>query len=260
MRCHYILLPALAGLVFANNDASSPVTNEVSPTSDELPVEELRDIQVTAPYIAKDMPVNAAVLSESEQDTEANLGTSMYPRSRFKRQGPPPPPPPGPSGPSPSGGTNGAINGYNGPQNLGTKVMNAPLYDCTNTWTYLGFKLLQTTTVDPNLCATACDAQTSYNKDHPPKTGKTVTCNGFGSYMLTRTNSTGSYPLAQMCTMYTAYWDEKFAVNSVAYDDKIRAKYTYSSSTFYGKKDVQPACGSKAVSGSGTYVDGGSAP
>lgn len=252
MRCHYILLPTLAGLAIANNDASSPVANEVSPASDELPVEELRDVQITSPYVATGMPMNAAVLSESNQDAETDYGTNVHSRSRFKRQGPPPPPP--------SGDSNGAINGYNGPQNLGTKVMNAPLYDCTNTWTYLGFKLLSTTTVNPSLCAAACDAQTSYNKANPPKTGKTVTCNGFGSYMLTRTNSTGSYPLGQMCTMYTAYWDEKFAVNSVAYDDKIRAKYTYSSSTFYGKKDMQPACGSKAVSGSGTYVDGGSAP
>jgi hypothetical protein len=64
--------------------------------------------------------------------------------------------------------------------------------------------------------------------------------------------------LGQMCTFYTAYWDKKFAVNSAAFDDKIKAKYTYSLSSFYGQKGAQPACnGTQYTSALGTFVKGG---
>jgi hypothetical protein len=156
----------------------------------------------------------------------------------------------------------GPIDGYD-MQKLGNAVMNAPLYDCTHTWTYLGFKLLQAGSVDPRLCAAACEAQTKYNLAHPPagaKNGSVVTCNAFGSYILSRTNKTKTVQLGQMCTFYTAYWDARFAVNTASFDDKIRAKYTYSFSSFYGKKGAQPNCGGKQaqfVSAQGTFVKGG---
>lgn len=132
--------------------------------------------------------------------------------------------------------------------------MNAPLYDCTNTWIYLGYKLFQPTSVDPRLCAAACDEQTAYNKAHPARgsDGRTlapVACNAFGSYILTKTNvtrrRTASFEVGQMCTMYTNYWNETFAVNKVSYDNAIRATYTYSFSTFYGKEGAQPDCKGK---------------
>lgn len=139
--------------------------------------------------------------------------------------------------------------------------MNTPLYDCTSTWTYLGYKLLKAGSVDPRLCAAACDAQTEYNKAHPAsETSTPVACNAFGSYILTKSNSTGSYQQGQMCTFYTAFWDRKFAVNTASYDDAVGVKYTYSYSSFYGKKDAQPVCGGDFVSSAGTYVKGGSAP
>jgi hypothetical protein len=157
----------------------------------------------------------------------------------------------------------GPVDGYD-MQKLGNgnSVMNAPLYDCTHTWTYLGYKLLQAGSVDPRLCAAACDAQTKYNLAHPPAAAKNgsahvATCNAFGSYILSRTNKTKTVQLGQMCTFYTAYWDKKFAVNSAAFDDKIKAKYTYSFSSFYGKKGAQPACnGTQYTSASGTFVKG----
>lgn len=86
----------------------------------------------------------------------------------------------------------GPIEGWTGPQDLGTKALNAPLWDCSDTWSYLGYKLLQAGSVDPRLCATACDAQSAYNKKHPAPDGA-VACNAFGSYILTKTNATGSY-------------------------------------------------------------------
>jgi hypothetical protein len=139
------------------------------------------------------------------------------------------------------------LAGYN-MLSLSNSVMNAPLYDCTHTWTYLGYQLLQAGSVDPRLCAAACDAQTAYNKAHPAHgpgnaTVAPVACNAFGSYILTKTNTTkvgkttktASFQLGQVCTFYTYSWDKKYAVNQAAFDDKIKAKYTYSFSTFYGK-------------------------
>lgn len=154
----------------------------------------------------------------------------------------------------------GPVDGWTGPQDLGNAAINAPLYDCTNTWSYLGYKLLQTGSVDPRLCATACDAQTAYNQKHPASDSKVVACNAFGSYILTKNNATGSYQQGQMCTFYTANWDKKFATNTASFDHTIGAKYNYTYSTFYGKKDVQPACVGDFVSPSGTYVKGGKKP
>lgn len=85
----------------------------------------------------------------------------------------------------------GPVDGWNGPEKLDTKALNAPLYDCQNRWSYLGYKLLQAGSVDPTLCAAACDAQTAYNAAHPYVTDP-YPCNAFGSYILTKTNSTGS--------------------------------------------------------------------
>lgn len=123
--------------------------------------------------------------------------------------------------------------------------MNAPLRDCSNTWTYLGYKLLQSGPYDPSLCGAACDAQTAYNAAHPSSSTdeEPVKCAAFGSYILSMTNATSTYQLGQMCTLYTSDWDaEKYAVNTVSYDDGIGAKYTYGYSFFYAKEELQPVC------------------
>lgn len=146
----------------------------------------------------------------------------------------------------------GPIEGWQS-QTLASSIMNAPLYDCANTLTYLGYKLFQNrpTSIDPRLCAAACDEQTAYNKAHPGR-GKDssvllpVACNAFGSYILTKTNvtkgKTASFEVGQMCTMYTNYWNETFAVNRAAFDDAVKAKYTYTFSTFYGKVGKELDC------------------
>lgn len=153
----------------------------------------------------------------------------------------------------------GPVDGWNGPQVLNNASLNAPLYDCQNRWSYLGYKLLQAGSVDPTLCAAACDAQTKYNAAHPTATDP-YPCNAFGSYILNKNNATGSYQQGQMCTFYTAYWDAKYAKNTGSSDPTIGAKYTYTHSTFYGKKDVQPVCGTDFVSPTGTYIKGGQKP
>ncbi|KAI4723998.1 hypothetical protein E4T49_08281 [Aureobasidium sp. EXF-10728] len=136
----------------------------------------------------------------------------------------------------------GPIAGWDAPQSLKTSAMNAPVRDCADTWTYMGFKLFQSGPFDPNLCSAACNSQTAYNLAHPPSTGKASKCAAFGTYILTMTNKTGSYQQGQMCTMYTSNWDKQYAVNNVAYDDSIGAKYTYSFSFFYSRPDIQPIC------------------
>jgi hypothetical protein len=87
-----------------------------------------------------------------------------------------------------------------------------------------------------------------------------VTCNAFGSYILTKTNATGSYQHGQMCTFYTAFWDKKFAVNTGGFDGAADTKYTFSYSAFYGKQGKQPTCGGEFVGASGTYIEGGRNP
>lgn len=136
----------------------------------------------------------------------------------------------------------GPVDGYSPSTALNTSIMNAPLHDCAGTWTYLGYKLFQSGPYDPQLCGAACDAQTAYNQRHPPSDGNAVECSAFGSYILTMTNKTASYQLGQMCTMYTSNWDKQYAVNTVAYNDGIGAKYTYSYSFFYYRPDEQPVC------------------
>ncbi|EOD50534.1 putative carbohydrate-binding -like protein [Neofusicoccum parvum UCRNP2] len=136
----------------------------------------------------------------------------------------------------------GKITGWTDPLNLNNAAMQAPLRDCGGTWTYMGYKLFQSGPFDVNLCAAACDAQTAYNIAHPPSSGYTPLCAAFDTYQLTMTNNTGSYVQGQMCTMYTSAWDAKYATNTVAYNDGIGAKYTYSMSFFYSRPEIQPVC------------------
>jgi hypothetical protein len=150
----------------------------------------------------------------------------------------------------------GPVDSWNGPQKLGNAALNAPLWDCENKWSYLGYKLLQAGSVDPRLCAAACDTQTAFNKAHPAGADP-YACNAFGSYILTKKNSTGSYQQGQMCTFYTAYWDAKYAKNTGASDPAIGATYSYSFSTFYGKTGAQLSCPADYQSSSGTFVKGG---
>jgi hypothetical protein len=68
-----------------------------------------------------------------------------------------------------------------------------------------------------------------------------------------------------MCTLYTAYWDAKYAKNTGASDPSIGATYTYSHSTFYGKKGVEAVCAAEPLSDyfnkdTGTYIKGGQKP
>ncbi|KAL0256097.1 hypothetical protein SLS55_008489 [Diplodia seriata] len=150
-----------------------------------------------------------------------------------------------------------AIDGWSTPLNLGNAAMNAPLWDAADTWTYMGYKLFQDGPFDVSLCSAACEAQTAYNVAHPPASGYTPLCAGFGTYQLTVTdrNSGRSSVVGQMCTMYTSAWGAEYATNTVAWNDAIMTKYTYSLSFFYSKPELQPVTGANldALSGEGAF-------
>ncbi|KAK0644898.1 hypothetical protein DIS24_g8457 [Lasiodiplodia hormozganensis] len=134
------------------------------------------------------------------------------------------------------------IDGWDTPLRLNNAAMNAPLRDCADTWTYMGYKFFNDGPFSVEACAAACDAQTEYNIAHPPSSGYVPLCAAFGTYLLTKTTSSGSVIQGQMCTMYTSAWDAQYAVNTASYDDSIGAKYTYSYSFFYSKAANQPVC------------------
>ena len=142
--------------------------------------------------------------------------------------------------------TGGPIDGCGSPLSLNNAVMNAPLRDCQGTWTYMGYKIFTSGPYDPRLCKAACDSQNDYNRAHPPTNSDNLAiCSGFGSYLLTKTNSTapGVYPQGQMCTLYTSGWGKQYAVNTASYDDGPGGgKFTYSASYFYNVTALQPTC------------------
>ncbi|KAH7014187.1 uncharacterized protein B0I36DRAFT_355439 [Microdochium trichocladiopsis] len=101
------------------------------------------------------------------------------------------------------------IDGYDGPTPLGNAAIQAPL-DCSGYDTYLGVKIFQTGVFDANLCATACTAQSDYNRRHPPANGGYVkTCQFFSTYMLLK-NGIAQH---QECALYTMAWDPSYAKN-----------------------------------------------
>ncbi|KAL1606044.1 hypothetical protein SLS59_003169 [Nothophoma quercina] len=87
-------------------------------------------------------------------------------------------------------------------------AINAPLdngYD-----TYSGMRLFNNNPYDPSLCAAACEAQTTYDVNHPAQDGSYKTCNFFTSYVLTKND----VPLGTYCSFYTRTWDSSYAVNT----------------------------------------------
>ncbi|KAH7032684.1 uncharacterized protein B0I36DRAFT_347865 [Microdochium trichocladiopsis] len=136
------------------------------------------------------------------------------------------------------------VDGYvSPPSDLGKASMQAPLRDCGGTWTYMGYKIYQDQPFDPRLCGAACDAQTEYNIAHPPSTGKAAKCGAFGTYLVQKTTSSGTWILGQMCTLYTSTYNATLATNT-GRTDPDRTQWTISASFFYSRADRQPICSS----------------
>ncbi|KAJ4370991.1 hypothetical protein N0V86_008685 [Didymella sp. IMI 355093] len=125
---------------------------------------------------------------------------------------------------------------FNPPTSLPAAI-NAPLDASDNSYdTYTGMRLFNDNPYDPSLCAAACEAQTTYDVNHPAQDGSYKTCNFFNSYVLTKND----VPLGTYCSFYTRAWDATYAVNTGYYygDDvySVRNSASYVITTAIPKK------------------------
>lgn len=102
------------------------------------------------------------------------------------------------------------VRDFNPPTNLPAAI-NAPLLNGKDT--YNGMRLFNDNPYDPSLCAAACEAQTTFDKEHPASDGTYNPCNFFVSYILTKND----VPLGTYCALYTTSWDPSYAVNTGYY-------------------------------------------
>lgn len=118
-----------------------------------------------------------------------------------------------------------AISGYVGPQELGGAI-NAP----TSSGTYMGYQFFpfsQSQGYDPQTCADACNAQTTYDSQHPAADGSYMSCVFFNAYVL----SENSIPQGLYCSMYNETWAPSYGTNYGQYSGSDR--YTVSESYSY---------------------------
>ncbi|WPH05110.1 Hypothetical protein R9X50_00801100 [Acrodontium crateriforme] len=130
-------------------------------------------------------------------------------------------------------------DGYSGAVFLGNSAINAPL-DCNGHDTYMGVKLFDSAPFDANLCATACSAQSDYNRAHPDSDGYFQTCQFFNTYVLYENN----VAVGQYCSLYNETWAPSYATNDGQYrgDDHYTIGYSYSFSNSTGGADEPTSC------------------
>lgn len=77
--------------------------------------------------------------------------------------------------------------------------------------TYNGMRLFTTQPYDPSLCAAACQAQTTFDKNNlVDANGQYKPCNFFTSYILLK----NGVPLGTYCALYTQAWGSSYAMNT----------------------------------------------
>ncbi|KAK2062300.1 hypothetical protein LY76DRAFT_643277 [Colletotrichum caudatum] len=110
-----------------------------------------------------------------------------------------------------------ASSGFNGPTAFGGAIQ-APN-------SYMGSKYYPGP-YDPSQCASACQATTQYDHDHPNSDGTYDACNFFNAYVLSENN----VPQGTYCSMYTKPWDKSYSTNY----GQWRGQDYYSVSQSYG--------------------------
>ncbi|KAF1995427.1 hypothetical protein P154DRAFT_500294 [Amniculicola lignicola CBS 123094] len=121
-------------------------------------------------------------------------------------------------------------NNFTGPSTLLPGAINAP-YD-NGVDTYLGMKLYNNGPYDPFVCASACQAQTAYDRATAGPDGSYKPCNFFNSYILSK----NGVPQGTYCSFYTRSWDEGYAVNTgYTFGSDV---YTVEASFTYGLTNV----------------------
>lgn len=99
----------------------------------------------------------------------------------------------------------------------------------------MGFKLFTDGVFDAAKCSAACDAQSKYNLQHPPKTGSPQICRFFNTYILFKNN----VAQGQYCSLYSQPWNSSYATNTGQYRGSDRYTISYSFS-YYNSTDNQP--------------------
>ena len=93
---------------------------------------------------------------------------------------------------------------------FGDAAINAPNDLVTSVNTYIGIKVYDTGRFNLSLCATACQAQTLYDRTHPTPGATTyMPCNFFNAYILPK----NGIPQGTICSLYTETWDASYATN-----------------------------------------------
>ncbi|CAD6581526.1 MAG: hypothetical protein ASARMPRED_000637 [Alectoria sarmentosa] len=127
-----------------------------------------------------------------------------------------------------------AVSGYVGPQELGGAI-NAP----TDSGSYMGYQFFpfsQSQGYDPQTCADACNAQTTYDSQHPAADGSFMSCVFFNAYVL----SENAIPQGLYCSMYNETWDPSYGTNYGQYRGSDR--YTVSESYSYTLSSTCDLC------------------
>ena len=138
-------------------------------------------------------------------------------------------------------GSNGYVSksiatpaGYVGPAPLGNAAINAPL-DCNGKDTYMGVKIFTSGPFDAGLCASACSAQSDYNRAYPPPSGIPQTCQFFNTYVLYN----GTQAVGQYCTLYNETWPANYATNVGQYRGSDHYTIGYSC-TYHNRSSLCP--------------------
>ncbi|KAH0365382.1 ubiquitin carboxyl-terminal hydrolase, partial [Aureobasidium melanogenum] len=146
-----------------------------------------------------------------------------------------------------------AIKSFGPPIAFGGAI-NAPL-NAQGHDTYVGFKYYpfsQSQGYTPGTCASACNAQTAYNKAHPASDGSYKSCSFFNSYVLSRNGiAQGLY-----CSMYTQAWAASYATNYGQYrgSDRYTVSESYGYSSAYCSTVPSPGANFNLVDNQGNYL------
>ena len=131
------------------------------------------------------------------------------------------------------------VSGYSAPVSFGSASINAPVGSYMG-YQYFPFSQSQGFTADT--CASYCNAQTSYNLNHPSSGCTYTPCTFFDAYVLYK----NGVPQGLYCTIYNSTWDSSYATNKASYDQQGN---TYNPSNSYGYSLLNPPAQPATASG-----------
>lgn len=113
----------------------------------------------------------------------------------------------------------------------------------------MGVQLFNSGPFDPNLCATACSALSTYHVLHGiPTASAPQTCQYFVTYEMME----NGIPIAQYCAMYSQSWNETYATNFGQFDGQGN-HYQFASSYMSGNATSPETCVANGTAVSGSW-------